>query len=103
MKPGRALEIRDELPILEDMGLARDLTMGPGRRSTPVRAEFTRLKRMLQRWDADIDTAELRAAILHVGGLPERMRRGEGMIYNDACARYRRLTGEQIGPETATY
>jgi hypothetical protein len=43
---------------------------------------------------------ELQAAITRVGGTRGRLRFAEGAVYNAACARYRQLTGQSIGPET---
>jgi hypothetical protein len=88
------------------MGLARDLTMGPKRKRSPQPGTspiYTRLRRLINTPAPDVDTADLKAAIEAVGAQPGRMRPAEGRLYNQACAYYRQLTGDKIGPETGTW
>lgn len=84
------------------MGLARDLTMGPKRRtarpgSTP---DYAALKRLTTAPAPDL--AAFRALLDRVGS-GGRMRYAEGLIYTAACARYSELTGEQYGPAIGTW
>jgi hypothetical protein len=89
------------------MGLARDLTMGPGggrRRRSPQPGSapaYRTMKRItaLTEPTAD-DIAALKAAIEEVAASGDRLRPAEGRIWTAACTRYRALTGEKIGPET---
>lgn len=90
------------------MGLARELTLGPngGRRTRSPQPGSAPVYRTLRRLtDLDTPTADditaLRAAIDQVAASPNRLRPAEGRIWSAACARYRALTGERVGPETA--
>ncbi len=86
------------------MGRARDLTMGPPRQrrnGIATGPAWTRL-RHLTKADAP-DPDDLADAIRAVAAQPGRMRFAEGAQYNDACRRYRDLTGTDIGPATGTY
>lgn len=89
------------------MGLARELTMGPRKPRTKVgfTGDFARLRRLITNVTEGDDAmiADLRDTILRVAATPRRLRYAEGAVYNDACKRYRELTGEKIGPETGTY
>jgi hypothetical protein len=90
------------------MGLARELTLGPngGRRTRSPQPGSAPVYRTLRRLTALAaptadDVAALRAAIDQVAASPARLRPAEGRIWSAACTRYRTLTGERIGPETA--
>jgi hypothetical protein len=86
------------------MGLARDLTMGskrPRRSTIASGPAWTRLRALTSAPNPDPEV--LADAIRAVAAQPGRMRFAEGAQYNDACARYRDLTGEDIGPATGTY
>lgn len=87
------------------MGMARDLTMGPKRRkpAAGTTGPYAKLRRLVNMSIDDVDAAALKALIEEAGRQPGRMRAPEGRIYNQACARYKEMTGEQIGPETGTW
>lgn len=93
------------------MGLARDLTMGPGggRRHRgagrfPMPPEFTALRALTGRVNAGHATpdeiAEVAVLVAKVSATTRRLRFDEGAILNGACAAYRKATGTAIGPET---
>jgi hypothetical protein len=89
------------------MGLARDLTMGPGggrRRRSPQPASapvYRTVRRLVGTPDLSAEQiAELKAAIEEIGSTQGRLRPAEGRLYAAACTRYREATGETIGPET---
>jgi hypothetical protein len=85
-----------------DMGRARDLTMGTRRRSTiAANPDYAALRRMTRAEAPDTDL--MRTVLERVGSNPARMRFKEGAIYIEACKRYQELTGEQYGPVLGTY
>jgi hypothetical protein len=86
------------------MGLARDLTMGskrPRRSTIASGPAWTRLRALTAAPSPDPEA--LAEAIHVVAAQPGRMRFAEGAQYNDACRKYRNLTGQDIGPATGTY
>lgn len=86
------------------MGLARDLSMGPARpRGAGIArtGDWARLRRLTA--TAAPDVREFRAVLDRVAALPGRRRYAEGVVYLNACARYRALTGEDYGPRWGTY
>lgn len=81
------------------MGLARELSMGPRRpRRNGIAAnpDYAALQRLTNA--AAPDTGLMRTILDRVGSSPARMRFKEGVIYIEACRRYRDLTGEEYGP-----
>jgi hypothetical protein len=86
------------------MGRARELTMGPRRpRRNGIAAnpDYAALRRMTRAQAPDTDL--MRTILDRVGSSPTRMRFKEGVIYLEACKRYRELTGEDYGPRLGTY
>jgi hypothetical protein len=87
------------------MGRARELTMGTRRprRNNGIAAnpDYAALTRMTKAAAPDLDT--FRTVLDRVGASPARMRFKEGVIYLEACARYRELTGEDYGPRLGAY
>ncbi|KAB7850134.1 hypothetical protein [Streptomyces mobaraensis] len=86
------------------MGLARELTMGSRRgRNNRIAAhpDFAALRRFTQAENPDL--GNFRAILDRVGASPNRLRFKEGVIYIEACKRYRELAGEQYGPALGTY
>lgn len=87
-----------------DMGRARELTMGTRRpRGNGIAAhpDYAVLRRLTRA--AAPDTTVMRTVLDRVGSNPARMRFKEGAIYIEACKRYRELTGEEYGPVLGTY
>jgi hypothetical protein len=98
------LKYRPYFTEAQSMGLARDLTMGQKRPRAPRAGstpEYTALKRFTAMPEPDLTV--FRAALERVGGQRTRMRFAEGVIYAEACARYRELSGEDYGPVIGTY
>lgn len=84
------------------MGRARELTMGTRRRSTiAANPDYAALRRLTQAPEPDVTL--MRTILDRVGSNPARMRFKEGVIYAEACRRYRELTGEDYGPVIGTY
>ncbi|GAA2732274.1 hypothetical protein [Streptomyces nogalater] len=85
------------------MGRARELTMGrrPRRNGIAANPDYAALARMTKA--AAPDVVRFRTILDRVGASPARMRFKEGVIYLEACARYRQLTGEDYGPRIGTY
>lgn len=87
------------------MGRARELTMGTarrwGRNGIAASPDYTALVRLTKAGAPNLDT--FRTVLDRVGASPARMRFKEGVIYIEACQRYRELTGENYGPLLGTY
>jgi hypothetical protein len=86
------------------MGRARELTMGtrrPRRNGIAANPDYAALQRMTKAQAPDVET--FRTVLDRVGTNPARMRFKEGVIYIEACKRFRELTGEDYGPRLGTY
>ncbi|MFE5037181.1 hypothetical protein [Streptomyces sp. NPDC056683] len=86
------------------MGRARELTMGtrrPRRNGIAANPDYAALTRMTKAQAPDVTT--FRTVLDRVGASAARLRFKEGVIYLEACARYRELTGEDYGPRLGTY
>jgi hypothetical protein len=77
--------------------------MGSRRRSTAGAnsGDYAALRRLTAAQAPDLTV--FRAVLERVGGTRARMRFAEGVVYAQACQRYRELSGEDYGPRIGTY
>jgi hypothetical protein len=85
------------------MGLARELSMGKRRPNahTGRTGDYALLRRLTTAQDPDL--AIFRTVLERVGGQRDRMRFAEGVVYAEACERYRALSGQEFGPTIGRY
>lgn len=77
--------------------------MGTRRRSTHGgnNGDYAALRHLTQAIAPDLAT--FRAVLDRAGATTARMRYAEGVVYTQACQRYRELAGEDYGPRIGTF